>query len=522
MARTGVAAAAALGMLTAAPAWAASCDSLASLTLPESAKVESATEVAAGTPFTPPGGKAEKLPAFCRVKAVATPTPTSKINFEVWLPAQGWNGKYFQVGNGGFAGAIIYTAMVDGLKRGYAVAGTDDGTAPPGDHSFLTDPARIEDWGSRAVHSTAVASKEVAAKLYGTAPKQAYFMGCSKGGHEAMMSAQKFPSDFTGIVGGNPAFDMTRLMAQMSWNAKHAAALSEAKMAVLHKGVLAACDRLDGAADGVLADPQACKFETKSLQCKSADAGDCLTAAEVAAADAIYQGPTNPRTGESIYPGMPKGSEGPATGKDFNSRYAYGWQAMHDSPMVLPQPFYAVGVKGDPKWDWKTLDYDRDVVAARDKLGRLVDATSSGMFRFKGTGAKLILYMGLADPLYSPGQLVNWYGRVVQTQAPTQDAGAKAMDDTRTFARLFLLPGFGHCAGGPGPNVIDPLSALEAWVEQGHAPDHLFATKYEGTALGGGGKVERTARVCAYPQMAKLRDKADPKKAESYSCVTPG
>lgn len=521
MARFGIVALAAVACVAATPLWAASCDSLSGLALPESAKVESATDVAAGA-FTPPGGRPEALPAFCRVKGLATPTPTSKINFEVWLPAERWNGKYLQVGNGGFAGAILYPAMIDGLKRGYAVAGTDDGTAPPGDHGFLRDPARIEDWGSRAVHGTAAAAKEVVAKRYGGAPKQAYFMGCSKGGHEAMMSAEKYPADFTGLVGGNPAFDMTRLMAQMIWNAKHAAALSEAKMAVLHKAVLAACDRQDGAADGVLADPQSCRFEPKSLQCKSADAADCLTAEQVAAAEAIYQGPINPRTGESIYPGMPKGGEGPTPLQDPNARYAYGWQAMHDTPMVLPQPFYGVGVKGDAKWDWKTLDFDRDVVAARDKLGGLVDATSSGMFRFKGTGAKLILYMGLADPLYAPGQLTNWYNRVVQTQAPTQEAGAKALEDTRSFARLFLLPGFGHCAGGPGPNVIDPLSALEAWVEQGQAPDHLHATKYAGAALQGGGKVERTARVCAYPQMARLRDKADPKKAESYSCANPG
>ena len=299
--------------LAAAPARAASCSSLTGIALPH-ATINIAQQIPAGS-FTAPNGQVfNNLPAFCRVAGVSMPSPDSHIGFEVWMPVSTWSGRYQQSGNGGFAGAIPFASLASALANGYAAAGTDDGhtggtaTFAPGHHQ------KVIDFGFRALKETTDKAKALITAFYGGGPTRSYFVGCSDGGREALMEAQRFPDDFDGISAGAPANDWTHLFAGFIWNeqalfADPAATIPPGKLAVIQAAVLAQCDKLDGIADGILNDPRKCHFDPGHLQCAGADAPTCLTAPQVAAVRKIYAGPRNPRTGRLIFPGYEAGAE---------------------------------------------------------------------------------------------------------------------------------------------------------------------------------------------------------------------
>ena len=263
----GIAVAACLSILIAPePVTAASCESLASLSLPDTT-ITLAQSVAAGV-FTPPKPPAlpipanyKALPAFCRATATMRPVKDSEIKFEVWMPASGWNGKFVGVGNGGYSGEIWYWSMIEPLARGYAVASTDTGhEGSVMDASFATGHSeKWADFGWRAVHEMTVKSKAIVAAFYGDGPRLAYWSGCSTGGRQGLMEAQRFPTDYNGIIAGAPANYMTHLSAQYVWVAQALhkepdSFLPPAKLAVLHDAVLQACDAKDGVKDGILED----------------------------------------------------------------------------------------------------------------------------------------------------------------------------------------------------------------------------------------------------------------------------
>ena len=282
--------------------------------------ITAAVPVDAGT-FRAPGAAATaaamNTPAFCRVAATLAPTPESHIRIEVWLPpAAAWNGKFLGTGNGGAGGVISYPALAAGLQKGYATTNTDMGTSTTGlDFSFgVGHREMVVDWGYRATHLMTVVAKQIAKTYYTRDPQQSYFMGCSTGGHQAITEARRYPDDYNGIVAGDPANNRVRLHMNGYWayEATHddpASYIPPAKLPMINSAVLNACDKIDGLADGIIDDPRKCTFDLASLQCKGADAADCLTAPQVAAMKKIYQGPKNPRTGELIFPGMYVGSE---------------------------------------------------------------------------------------------------------------------------------------------------------------------------------------------------------------------
>jgi Tannase and feruloyl esterase len=261
------------------------------------------------------------LPPFCRVVGAAHPTADSNIGFEVWIPdAAAWNGKYLQVGNGGFAGSIPYGALATALRRGYATAGIDDGHVAGGTNAAwaLGHPEKIIDFGYRALKETTDNAKAIIAALTTTGPTRSYFFGCSDGGREALMEAQRFPQDFDGIIAGAPANFWTHLLAAAAWTQQAlletpASYIAPSKLPAVQAAALAACDHVeDGIQDGIVADPRDCNFDPAGLQCTVADTDACLTAPQVSALKKIYAGPRNPRTGELVHPGYEAGAEAPA------------------------------------------------------------------------------------------------------------------------------------------------------------------------------------------------------------------
>jgi feruloyl esterase len=481
------------------------CEALTGLKLQDTT-MTAAAAVAAG-PFKPnanASAPAMTVPAFCRVAATLKPTPESNIRIEVWLPsAETWNGKFLGTGNGGAAGVISYPALLAGLQKGYATTNTDMGTSTTGlDFSFgVGHREMVVDWGYRATHLMTVVAKQIAKSYYSRDPQQAYFMGCSTGGHQALTEARRYPEDYNGIVAGDPANNRVRLHMNGYWayEATHtdpASYIPPSKLPMINKAVLNACDKNDGLADGIIDDPRKCAFDIASIQCPGADSPDCLTAPQVAAMKKIYQGPKNPRTGELIFPGMYLGSEVNPLGLDRTLANAPG------SGRPAPPPGLAIWTN----WKGPGYDWDTDASKVISELSPLLDDADPDLNAFRKRGGKLLLYTGWADPLIPAADLVNYYEGMQKKMG-----GASA---TAEFARLFMVPGMGHCAGGTSPNRFDALSALEPWVEKGTAPDKMIASQVAQ------GATVRTRPLCPHPQVAAYKGTGSTDDAANFVCRT--
>ena len=484
-------------------AYGASCDSLSALALPATTitKAEAVAPGAFTLPDLNPGQQAafRRLTAFCRVAATIRPTSDSEIKIEVWMPAEGWNGKFMGVGNGGWSGSIVYPALAAALARGYAAASTNTGH-DGGDASFAPGhPEKLVDFAHRAVHEMTVRAKAVTEAYYDKAPARAYWNGCSSGGKQGLKEAQKYPRDYDGIVAGAPANYWTHLMAGDLWPAvvtqkDPSASLPPDKLEVLHKAALAVCDKLDGVEEGLLEDPPRCRFDPATVQCRDGAQDNCLTAAQVEAARKIYGGARNPRTGKQVFPGMPPGSE-------------LVWTALAGpKPFGIPLSHFRHVVFNDPGWDFLSLDFDRDVALA-DKLDKgLIGATDPNLKEFFARGGKLIVYHGWNDQLITPLNSIDYYNTVVAKMG-----GAAKVDGS---FRLFMAPGMNHCSGGDGPSRLDAVAALEQWVEQGKAPDRIVASH-----VSAGGQVDRTRPLCPYPQVARYTGTGSTDDAVNFTCV---
>ena len=515
------------------------CESLADLKLGHTSIISSVL-VAEG-PFSASGGFGNlppvDVPARCVVKAVTRPTSDSEIKLEVWLPAAGWNGKYEQVGNGGWAGAIPTSAMIDPLRRGYATAGTDDGHAGGGGASWAVGhPEKLIDFGYRAVHETDLQAKAVIRAFYGKEASLNYFVGCSDGGREALMEAERYPEDFVGIIAGAPANHWSHLLTGNVWNEQAllkdaASSIPPGKLLAIQKAVLAQCDGLDGVKDGLIEDPRACHFNPRELLCKAADSNDCLTAPQIETLKKIYEGPKNPRTGERIFPGYPPGTEAvagtwapwiiPASAQGGSIQSGFG------------NSYYGQAVFEKPQWDFRTLNFDSDVALGDEKAGTILNATSPDLRSFRAHGGKLIQYHGWGDAAISPINSIEYYESVRAFLDAYPDPRSDSSKTEGDFYRLFMVPGMGHCGGGMGPNSFgnggiapvpantdperDILSALERWVEKGAAPDRLIG---RGTVVGDSSKV-MTRPLCPYPQAARYLGTGDTNNATSFVCSAP-
>ena len=509
-------------------ALAASCESLSALKLPDTT-ITSAKEVAAGA-FIPPGATstpaaAKKLPAFCRVTAEIKPTTDSNIKIEVWLPLTGWNGKYRGQGNGGFAGQINYQGMGVAIANGYATASTDTGhTGGPVDATWaLGHQEKIIDFGYRAIHEMTVKAKAVAQTFYGDAPRRSYFAGCSDGGREALMEAQRYPADYDGIIAGAPANDWVHLLAAAVWNMQAtnidpANYIPASKVPVIAAAVRAACDELDGVKDGILNDPRDCHFDPDVLLCKETREADanCLTGPQITALKKIYSGPQDSK-GNSIFAGFSPGGE---EGGNGWSSWVTGTSPRRSNQSGFGYGFFANMVFNDPAWDFKTFNFDTGVKIADQKQAASLSAIDPNLKPFKARGGKLIIYHGWSDVAIPPLSTIHYYNSV-ETKM-----GARG---TEAFVRLFMVPGMQHCGGGPGPSSFgeqgtatdgqhDIYLALEQWVEKGTAPETIIATKYVNDFNPAQG-VKMTRPLCPYPQVAKYKGTGDTNDAANFACV---
>jgi pimeloyl-ACP methyl ester carboxylesterase len=489
--------------LGALPAFARSCESLAGLRLPHTT-ITRAEVVNAGS-FTPAVGKPlADLPAFCRVSATLKPSADSDIRVEIWMPQSNWNKRFEGTGNGGFAGNISYGALAEGLRRGYAVANTDMGMAtPPGENAsiFINRPERWIDWGYRATHEMTVAAKQVVRAYYGHDAGHTYFVGCSTGGEQALMESQRYPDDYDGIVGGAPAHNRTGVHVSILWNfavneKSPASYLPEAARTLLAHAVVNACDALDGVFDGVIVDPEKCHFDPASLQCKGANQENCLTAAQVETVSQLYAGPVNPRTGESLYPGLPRGSE-------------FAWDGLDRTPGPTAIPPFAPIFQWvfGPNWDWRQFDFDHQNTAFVEKLAGMVNATNPDIDTFRAHGHKLLMYHGWSDWLVPPQESINYYNAV----------SARNKESIGQSLRLFMVPGMSHCSGGPGETHFDALGSVVEWVEHGVAPDRIIASKLPLSESTADDNAKRP--LCPYPQIARYQGSGSINNASSFACT---
>ena len=491
------------------------CLNIAALALP--ATTITLAEIVPTGPFTPPGvSRPLELPTFCRIAATTAPA----INFEVWLPTEGWNGKFHTSGNGGMAGVISYTAMASALERGYAAASTDTGHVRGDTGGFdaswaLNRPDLIEDFGHRSMHLTAVHGKAITEAFYGNAPSYAYYVGCSKGGQQGMMEAQRYPDDFDGLVVGDPAHAWTSFYSSAHlWYALATldnpnSYIPPEKVAILGDAVTSACDSIDGIEDGVLDDPRKCHFDPSALVCTTGqDENTCLTTAQVQAIKDIWTGPKN-AAGEVLYPGLVPGGEASPGGW---SSWVTGREAYASTHFLAAEDFMRYMVFDDPEWDFRTWNYDRDLPIALAKTSDALDADDPDLRPLRDGGGKLLVYHGWSDADISPIGTIDYYEEVMSVVGNGQNR-SEALDSTQEFFRLFMVPGMGHCRGGPGPDRFDALTALERWVEQDVPPEQMVAAKLEE------GEVMRTRPLCPYPQVAQWDGIGSTNDAASFECA---
>jgi feruloyl esterase len=505
----------ALVLLIASEPYAATCESLLALSRPNTT-ITLAQSVAAGT-FVPPAtgrGAAQPnatfkhLPAFCRVAATLKPSSDSDIKIEVWMPLADWNNKFQAVGNGGFAGSITYMSgsggiergMAEALKRSYATASTDTGHTADAGPTFLGRSEKLVDFGYRAVHEMTVAAKAIIDAFYGTGPKLSYWNGCSTGGRQGLMEAQRFPADYDGVIAGAPANPQTRLAA---WNVyvgqaalkDPAFTIPPSKYAMIHQTVLNACDTLDGLKDDLIGDPGVCSFDFKTLSCKGEDSSSCLTAEQVETVQKVTSPTVHSKTGETIFPGLALGTE-------------LGWATKIGGPAPSPLgvDYFKYAIFKDPHWDWRTFNLETAVPLAERIDNGVTNATNPDLAAFKQRGGKLLLYHGWRDQNFSAQSTIRYYESVLDKMGPVQSA---------EWLRLFLAPGMGHCGGGEGPNEFDAVTSLEQWVENGKAPGVIIASHRTE------GKVDRTRPLCPYPQVAKYQGSGSIDEAANFTCLLP-
>lgn len=485
--------------------------------------VLSATAIPAGS-YTPPGYvEIAGLPAFCRVTVAMRPSADSNINVEVWMPRQNWNGRFLGNGSGGGAGSIYYfSGIVEGLKRGFASAISDLGTAP--DANLAVDhPERWRDFGYRANHEMTVAGKTLVNAYYKSAPRTSIFQGCSTGGQQALSIAQRYPNDYNGIVAGAAANNRTHLHTQFLGNLQALTApgaqISQAKLNMVTGQVLAACAGQDGGAptDKFLSDPRRCNFDPETLpKCTSADSDTCLTAPQLSALKTAWNGPVNPRTNERIFSGLPLGSE---------SDGFFGLAVQGDAVNFPGSAFYMFKWALGASWNYANFDFDHDQDALDARLASSLNANDANLAPFKAAGGKLMMFTGTVDPGVPFQSAIEYYERAVQNQGGDLAA-------TQDFFRYYMVPGMGHCSsitGGPGVGDFgqpysqhvpkdpaqDMLLKLVDWVENKNAPESITATRYADPA---GTTVAMERPICVYPKMPTYVS-GDASKASSFRCA---
>ena len=499
------------------------------------------------------------LPPSCQVTAQLTPTSDSTINVAVWMPMPGnnvqpYNGRYLGTGNGGYAGSYFYSELAQGINDGFATANTDMGTGgavvPPTDgvsaDGLVGHPQKWIDFGWRATHLMTQFSKALIKAYYGAAANHSYFAGCSTGGQQALMEAQRFAKDYDGILAGAPAHNRTHLhtVTVAQYAATHSTTTGAPSTGFIptptgfdtvNQAVLNQCVGHDHGAptDNFLTDPRLCNFKPASIQCGAPGVGtNCLTSAQVTTFQKYYQGPVNPSNGAIIYPGNTRGSEGdtnqlPEAVGPLGLGFAFNENLNEPSFDSLFKWVFG------STWRWETFNFNTDVAEVDQVLAQDLNATSTDLSAFEKNGSKLILYAGWADPLIPSPSTINYFNDVVQTMFG--DQSSESIAKAQNFMRLYMAPGMWHCgasvAGGPGPNsfggvIQQPtpsydrqhnlLAALTDWVENGVKPGPVIATKYVDDTPSLGIQMQRP--ICVFPQIAEYNGKGNTTLPSSFVC----
>ena len=479
---------------------AASCENLVSISLPDT-RITLAQPVAAGAftapppPFGPPPDYS-RLPRFCRVTATIAPVPDSEIKIEVWLPVEGWNGKFVGVGNGGFSGDIPHFMMGNPLQAGYAVAATNTGHDGGGaDASFAVGhPEKLTDFGWRAVHELAVKAKAIITAHYGRAPRLAYWTGCSSGGRQGLKEAQRFPADFDGIIAGAPAHNFMPLLAYATQVQRvmtdTAIRLTGRHLNLIKSAMLSACDANDGVTDSVVENPRRCAFDVGSLACSATNAQNCLNPRQLDAVRSLYAGAVNTRAGTTLMPGPSQGGE-PL------------WQAFTPRAFPIGANYFRDMVVRDASWTPAMFDMDRDLARALADDPAELMTTKTDLRAYIARGGKLLLWHGWTDAMIPARSTIEYYEAVL----------AASGREASNAVKLFMLPGVDHCAGGEGADVFDALQAIDAWVDRGQAPERIVASR----PLPAG--ASRTRALCPYPMIARYRGTGSTDEERNFECV---
>ncbi len=470
--------------------------------------VESATSVPATA----------DAPAYCRIRGLIQ----SEIQFEVSLPAE-WNRRFYMFGNGGYAGEPLESPgrvgqRLSGVRRGFVVAQTNTGhdaaAEPLG--TFAVSRQKLLDYAFRSLHTTAETGKRIATAYYGTRPTRSYFEGCSTGGRQALILAQRFPEDFDGIVVGAPVLNFTGTVVSYARMAQAfaAAPIPYAKLKLLADRIYALCDEKDGLKDGLIDDPRRCDFRPSRDLPKCAEGGDtnanaanpeCFTAGQIASLETVYSDVMS--NGNRFFPGWPVGAEiaGP-NGRSGWDNWIINERGQQSIGMMFGETFmrYLAFPEKNPKYELTSFNLDKDVPRL-EWIHAVLDATDPDLSSFKKRGGKLLMYYGWADPALNAMMGVEYYESVLKEMGAT----------TTDFFRLFMVPGMFHCGGGVGCSSFDKLTPLMQWVETGAAPDRLTASRTTN------GKTDRTRPLCPYPQVAKYKGSGSTDDAVNFTCQKP-
>lgn len=504
----------------------ASCASLAAVVF-DKTRIQSARYVAEGAVVE--AGVA--MPAHCWVQAEIEPrvgvdgVPYA-IRYELRLPTQ-WNGRFQFQGGGGVDGlvrpayGVLHPGVTPALAQGAAVVSTDTGHTGTStrDASFGMDPQARIDWGYNAVERVTVQAKALVQRYYGKPAAYAYFVGCSGGGRQGMVAAQRYPQHFDGIVSGAPILEqhlaqvgslvaLRAFQAIAPLNDKGERVLSQAytdaDLGLVNQAVLAQCDALDGVVDGTIENHHACRVDLKPLQCVGEKTPQCLSPQQVTAFQRVMAGPSN-SAGQQLYPGVPwDAGIGSSTWR--SNWLGTSTTATPNAAKYTNQSIRLVFMTPpDPAFDYLRFDVDRDPARLLASAA-VTGANSTDYSGFKARGGKTIVYVGNADSLVNPAGVTRWYQNLVASNG--------GLESTQRFARFFVAPGVEHCRGGQGLDRFDPVSALYDWVEKGVEP-HTLSTS--GAAFPG-----RQRMLCAWPRVAVYKGSGDVNAASSFACVEPG
>jgi hypothetical protein len=362
----------------------------------------------------------------------------------------------------------------------------------------------IRDNGHLGIHEMTVVGKALTEAMYGVAPRYSYFNGCSTGGRQGLMEAQRYPQDYDGIMSGAPAINWNRFHPQQLWGAVLMNAMEnpvpECKLTAATAAAIAACDSIDGVKDGVIEDPKRCDFDPKPLIGTSAGACGSFTEADVTVIRKLWEGPRR-QDGTFLWYGLPWGA-------DLNALWGSRGTPQRPQAFGIALDWFRYFLAQDPQLDWTTITpdrYERFWEQSVEQYNAVIGTDDPDLTDFRGRGGKAIVWHGWADPLISADGTIDYHNRVQQ-----QMGGLKK---TSQFLRLFMAPGVSHCGGGTGPAPSGQLEALLAWVEEGKAPETLLATSRDQA-----GGVTRSRPLCPYPLVAKYKGRDSTDNAASFAC----